>query len=132
MSSFGADEGQAEACVTSVDPPAAACFAAFQRLADSTDFVQVAVILFYTLWVLEIRYRGSLGLLFLVIVLLGIVGINMGILALAFAREAFQVIQFIPLAIFPPDTPRRYILGGNRSAGVPEAVCLCHAAVLWQ
>jgi ABC-2 type transport system permease protein len=51
--------------------------------------------------VLDIHYRGSLGLLFLVIALLGIVGINMGILASAFARNEFQVIQFMPLAIFP-------------------------------
>jgi ABC-2 type transport system permease protein len=61
----------------------------------------VAIILFFTVWALDIHYRGSLGLLFLVIALLGIVGINMGILASAFARNEFQVIQFIPLAIFP-------------------------------
>jgi ABC-2 type transport system permease protein len=70
--------------------------------------IQVAVILFYTIWVLDIHYRGSLGLLFLVIALLGIVGINMGILASAFARNEFQVIQFMPLAIFP-----QVLLGGT-------------------
>ncbi|MCL7454803.1 MAG: ABC transporter permease, partial [Anaerolineae bacterium] len=70
--------------------------------------IQVAVILFYTIWVLDIHYLGSLGLLFLVIALLGIVGISMGILASAFARNEFQVIQFIPLAIFP-----QVLLGGT-------------------
>jgi ABC-2 type transport system permease protein len=70
--------------------------------------IQVAVILFYTIWVLDIHYLGSLGLLFIVIALLGIVGISMGILASAFARNEFQVIQFIPLAIFP-----QVLLGGT-------------------
>jgi ABC-2 type transport system permease protein len=70
--------------------------------------IQVAVILFFTIWVLDIHYRGSLALLFLVIALLGVVGINMGILASAFARNEFQVIQFIPLALFP-----QVLLGGT-------------------
>ena len=69
--------------------------------------IQVAVILFYTVWVLEIHYLGSLGLLFLVIALLAVAGVTMGILASAFARTEFQVIQFIPLVIFP-----QALLGG--------------------
>jgi ABC-2 type transport system permease protein len=63
--------------------------------------IQVAVILFFTVWVLDIHYRGSLALLFLIIALLAIVGVNMGILASAFARNEFQVLQFIPLVIIP-------------------------------
>ena len=63
--------------------------------------IQVAVILFFTVWVLEIHHLGSLGLMLLVIVLLAIVGVDMGILASAFARNEFQVIQFIPLVIIP-------------------------------
>jgi ABC-2 type transport system permease protein len=63
--------------------------------------IQVAVILFFTVWVLGIHYRGSLVLLLLVIALLAVVGVNMGILASAFARSEFQVLQFIPLAILP-------------------------------
>jgi ABC-2 type transport system permease protein len=62
---------------------------------------QVAVILFFTVWVLNIHYHGSLVLLLLVIALLAVVGVNMGILASAFARSEFQVLQFIPLAILP-------------------------------
>ncbi len=69
--------------------------------------VQVAVILFYTVWALEIHYLGSLGLLFLVIALMAVAGVTMGILASAFARTEFQVIQFIPLVIFP-----QALLGG--------------------
>lgn len=69
--------------------------------------IQVALILFYTVWVLKIHYLGSLGLLFLVITLLAVAGVTMGILASAFARTEFQVIQFIPLVIFP-----QALLGG--------------------
>ena len=70
--------------------------------------IQVAVILFYSVWVLEIHYLGSLGLLFLVIALLAVVGVNLGILASAFARNEFQVVQFIPLLIIP-----QVLLGGT-------------------
>jgi len=70
--------------------------------------VQVAVILLYSVWVLEIHYLGSLGLLFLVIALLAVVGVNLGILASTFARNEFQVVQFIPLLIIP-----QVLLGGT-------------------
>jgi len=63
--------------------------------------IQVAVILFFTVWVLKIHYLGSLALLFLVIALMAVMGVNLGILASAFARNEFQVLQFIPLVILP-------------------------------
>jgi ABC-2 type transport system permease protein len=63
--------------------------------------IQVLVILFFTVWVLKIHYLGSLGLLFLVVALLAVVGVSLGILASAFARNEFQVVQFIPLLIIP-------------------------------
>ena len=63
--------------------------------------IQVAVILFFTVWVLNIHHNGSLALLFLVIALLAVMGVNLGILASAFARNEFQVLQFIPLVILP-------------------------------
>jgi ABC-2 type transport system permease protein len=70
--------------------------------------IQVAVILFFTVWALQIHYLGSLSLLLLVIALLAAVGVSMGILASAFARNEFQVLQFIPLVIFP-----QVLLGGT-------------------
>jgi len=70
--------------------------------------IQVAVILFYTVWVLKIHYLGSLWLLFLVITLLAVVGVTLGILASAFARNEFQVVQFIPIIIIP-----QILLGGT-------------------
>jgi len=76
--------------------------------------IQVAVILFFTVWVIKIHYLGSLGLVFLVIALLAVVGVNLGILASAFARNEFQVVQFIPVVIIP-----QILIGGTFWA-VPE------------
>jgi len=63
--------------------------------------LQVAVILFFTIGVLRINYLGSLALVFVIVALLAVVGVNLGILASAFARNEFQVVQFIPLLIIP-------------------------------
>lgn len=63
--------------------------------------IQVAIILFFTVLVLKIHYLGSLALLFLVVALLAAVGVSLGILASIFARNEFQVVQFIPLLIIP-------------------------------
>lgn len=62
---------------------------------------QVSIILFFTVWVLEIHYAGSLALVFVVVLLLALVGVSMGMVASVFARNEFQVVQFIPLLIFP-------------------------------
>lgn len=70
--------------------------------------IQVTVILFFTIWALKIHYLGNLGLLFLVVALLAVVGVSLGILASAFARNEFQVVQFIPLFIIP-----QALLGGT-------------------
>jgi ABC-2 type transport system permease protein len=70
--------------------------------------IQVAVILFFTVWVIGIHYHGSLGLMLIVVALLAVVGVNMGILASAFARTEFQVLQFIPLVVLP-----QVLLGGT-------------------
>ena len=70
--------------------------------------LQAAVILFFTVWVLDIHFYGSLAILFLIIALLALVGVTMGILASAFARTEFQVLQFIPLLILP-----QVLLGGT-------------------
>jgi ABC-2 type transport system permease protein len=70
--------------------------------------IQVAVILFFTVWVLKIHYLGSLGLVFVVVALLAAVGVSLGLLASAFARNEFQVVQFIPILIIP-----QVLLGGT-------------------
>jgi ABC-2 type transport system permease protein len=69
--------------------------------------IQVAVILLFTVWVIQIHYLGSLWLLFLIVALLAVVGVSLGILCSTFARNEFQVVQFIPLIIIP-----QALLGG--------------------
>ncbi len=69
--------------------------------------IQSIVILLFVIYVLQVHYAGALWLLFLVTLLLTIGGVNMGIFASAFARNEFQVIQFIPLLIVP-----QALLGG--------------------
>ena len=70
--------------------------------------IQSTIILTFTTWVLKIHYLGSLALLFLIVILLAMVGVSLGILASAFARNEFQVVQFIPLVIIP-----QALLGGT-------------------
>ena len=70
--------------------------------------IQSTIILTFTIWVLKIHYLGSLALLFLIVILLALVGVSLGILASAFARNEFQVVQFIPLVIIP-----QALLGGT-------------------
>jgi ABC-2 type transport system permease protein len=70
--------------------------------------VQVSVILFFTVWVIGIHYHGSLALILLIVAIMAVVGVILGILASAFARTEFQVLQFIPLIIFP-----QVLLGGT-------------------
>jgi ABC-2 type transport system permease protein len=70
--------------------------------------IQVAVILFFTVLVIGIHYHGSLALILLIVAIMAVVGVNLGILASAFARTEFQVLQFIPLVLFP-----QVLLGGT-------------------
>ena len=69
--------------------------------------LQAAVIVLFTVGVIQIHYLGSLWLLFLVVGLLAMVGVSLGILCSTFARNEFQVVQFIPLIIIP-----QALLGG--------------------
>jgi ABC-2 type transport system permease protein len=68
---------------------------------------QSALILLYVVYVLQVHYKGNLGLLFLVTAALTIGGVNMGIFVSAFARNELQVVQFIPLLLVP-----QALLGG--------------------
>jgi ABC-2 type transport system permease protein len=63
--------------------------------------IQSAVVLLFTVYALDIDYVGSLLMVFLIEVIVTAVAANMGILASTFATNEFQVVQFIPLVIFP-------------------------------
>lgn len=61
--------------------------------------VQALVILLFVVFVLRVHYSGNLALVFLVSLLLTIGSVNLGIFLSTFARNEFQVVQFIPLIL---------------------------------
>ena len=61
----------------------------------------------FAIWVCGLEIEGSLWLLLAVAVVDGLLGTTLGLLASAFARTEFQVVQFMPALVFP-----QVILGG--------------------
>lgn len=63
--------------------------------------LQTLIIFFFTIYVLDVTYQGELWqiLVFQFIIIVG--SVNLGIFTSTFARNEFQVIQFIPLIILP-------------------------------
>jgi ABC-2 type transport system permease protein len=63
--------------------------------------LQTVIMFFYMVYVLDITYRGDLWQILIFQILIGIVAVSMGTFFSAFARNEFQMIQFIPLVIVP-------------------------------
>jgi ABC-2 type transport system permease protein len=63
--------------------------------------IQSAVIIGFSVLVLDIHQVGSLGYVFLVTLLLTVGAVNLGIFLSTFARTELQVVQFIPVVIVP-------------------------------
>jgi ABC-2 type transport system permease protein len=63
--------------------------------------IQTLIIFFYMVYVIDITYRGDLWQILVFQVLIGINAVSMGTFFSAFARNEFQMIQFIPLVILP-------------------------------
>ncbi|MBX3081022.1 MAG: ABC transporter permease [Anaerolineae bacterium] len=61
--------------------------------------VQAVIILAFTIFGLKVHYMGSLLLVFVVEILLAVMAVNLGIFFSTFARNEFQVVQFIPLVV---------------------------------
>jgi len=63
--------------------------------------VQTLIILLFTIYVLDVTYHGDLWQIFIfqIVVIAG--AINLGIFISTFARNEFQMVQFIPLIIIP-------------------------------
>lgn len=61
--------------------------------------IQGAITLLYTVFVLDIHYTGNLLNVFVVEIILAITSVNLGIFFSTFARNEFQVLQFIPLVV---------------------------------
>lgn len=73
----------------------------------SLAVVQSAVAVTFAIWVCGLDVEGSLGLLMAVAIADALLGTALGLLASAFARTEFQVVQFMPAFIFP-----QVLLGG--------------------
>lgn len=69
--------------------------------------VQSAVAVGFSVWVCGLSVSGSLWLLLLVAVADAILGATLGLFASAFAQTEFQVMQFMPVIVFP-----QILLGG--------------------
>lgn len=69
--------------------------------------VQSAVTVGFSVWVCGLEIEGSMWLLLAVAIVDAILGTALGLLASAFARTEFQVVQFMPAFVFP-----QILLGG--------------------
>lgn len=68
---------------------------------------QASIAVAFAVWVCGLEIDGSIGLLLLVAVMDAVLGTTLGLLASAFARTEFQVVQFMPVLVFP-----QILLGG--------------------
>lgn len=71
------------------------------------SIVQTAIAVGFAVWVCGLEVAGSLWLLFAVAIADALLGTSLGLLASAFARSEFQVVQFMPAFVFP-----QILLGG--------------------
>ena len=69
--------------------------------------LQAAIAVAFAVWVSGLRIEGSLWLLVAVALADAILGSTLGLLASAFAQTEFQVVQFMPVLVFP-----QMLLGG--------------------
>jgi len=63
--------------------------------------LQTLIIVLFTVYALDIRYTGDLWQIFVFQVFILTGAINLGIFISTFARNEFQMVQFIPLIILP-------------------------------
>ena len=63
--------------------------------------IQTLVVIAFSIWLLHVRYRGNVGTIFLVELVMVLGAVNLGLFLSAFARNEFQAVQFIPLVILP-------------------------------
>lgn len=63
--------------------------------------VQSIIILIYTLFVVGVDYSGQLWDIIVILLIVTMTSVSMGIFVSSFARNEFQVVQFIPLLIAP-------------------------------
>jgi ABC-2 type transport system permease protein len=62
---------------------------------------QTLILFFYTAYVLKVDFRGDLWQIIVFQILIGIMAVCLGIFISVFAKNEFQMVQFIPLIIVP-------------------------------
>jgi len=63
--------------------------------------LQTLIIFFYMIYVLKIGFHGELWQIIVFQILIGILAVCLGIFISVFAKNEFQMVQFIPLIILP-------------------------------
>jgi ABC-2 type transport system permease protein len=63
--------------------------------------LQAIVILLFTVFVLQVRYRGNLATIFVVEAVLVVGAVSLGLLVSAAARNELQAVQFVPIVLLP-------------------------------
>jgi ABC-2 type transport system permease protein len=63
--------------------------------------VQTLIIFFYMVYVLDINFQGELWQIIVFEIIIGIGAVCLGTFASTFARNEFQIMQFIPIVILP-------------------------------
>jgi ABC-2 type transport system permease protein len=63
--------------------------------------LQTLILFFYSVYVLKVDSNGDLWQIIIFQILIGIMAVCLGIFISAFAKNEFQMIQFIPLIIIP-------------------------------
>ena len=63
--------------------------------------VQTLIVFFYMVYVLDVNYSGDLWQILIFEILIGVNAICLGIFISIFAKNEFQMVQFIPLVIVP-------------------------------
>ena len=84
--------------------------------------IQSVVILFYTILALRIDYQGSLWQIFVLLFVVTIGGVSLGIFISTFARNEFQVVQFIPIILLPQIFLSGAVLPSEQLPGYFQAI----------
>ena len=63
--------------------------------------LQATVILLFTVFALQVRYRGNLATIFIVEAVLVVGAVSLGLLVSAAARNELQAVQFVPVVLLP-------------------------------
>jgi ABC-2 type transport system permease protein len=63
--------------------------------------LQAIVILLFTVFVLQVQYRGNLATIFIVEAVLVVGAVSLGLLVSAAARNELQAVQFVPIVLLP-------------------------------